>query len=133
MESKIAHLTFIQDIIKRMGSNSFLLKGWSITVIAALFALASQGANNILVIIAYLPALMFWGLDSFFLHQEKLFRKLYEKVAENEVLNDTFTLDTSPYQQEVDIYSKVLFSKTLLSFHGVIALIITLVMISLFS
>lgn len=132
MEVKIAHLTFIQGVINRMGTNSFLLKGWSVTVIAALFALASQGANNMFVIIAYLPALMFWGLDAFFLHQEKLYRKLYEKVAEDIVSSDKFTLNVSSYASETDSYLKVLFSKTLVSFHGIIIFVVILVMIGLF-
>jgi hypothetical protein len=41
MDAQIAHLQMIQAVITRMGSNSFLLKGWSVTLVAALFALAA--------------------------------------------------------------------------------------------
>ena len=92
MEQKIAHLTFIQGVITRMGQNSFLLKGWSVTIVAALFALAAQGANKQYVLVAYFPVVMFWLLDAFFLYQEKLFRKLYEKVGADEINSDDFTL-----------------------------------------
>lgn len=119
METKIAHLTFIQGVINRMGQNSFLLKGWSVTVVAALFALSSKGADDKFVLIAYFPAFMFWFLDAFFLHQEKLFRKLYEEVAAERIKSNEFTLNTQPIRSKVDSYYKVMFSKTLLPFYGV--------------
>lgn len=128
IEQKIAHLTFIQGVINRMGQNSFLLKGWSITIIAALFALAAQGANKDFVLIAYFPAFMFWILDGFFLHQERLFRKLYEKVADNEIQSDTYTLNTSLVVEDVDGFLSVLLSKTLLLFHGCIIITVLFVM-----
>ena len=79
--SKIAHLGFIQGAINRMSSNSFLLKGWTITIIAALFALAAKDTKVEFIYIAYLPTFVFWMLDAYFLHYERLFRKLYNKIA----------------------------------------------------
>ena len=35
MESKIAHLEMVQAVITRMAGNSFLIKGWSVTLVAA--------------------------------------------------------------------------------------------------
>jgi len=32
--SKIAHLGFIQATITRMGTNSFMIKGWAVTLVA---------------------------------------------------------------------------------------------------
>ena len=45
MENKRKHLEFIQSVIARMNSNSFLIKGWSITLVSALFALAAKDSN----------------------------------------------------------------------------------------
>lgn len=42
MENKQKHLEFIQMAINRMASNLFLLKGWTVALIAALFALAAK-------------------------------------------------------------------------------------------
>ena len=36
MEDKLKYLEMIQEIIKRMASNSFLLKGWSVTFASAI-------------------------------------------------------------------------------------------------
>jgi hypothetical protein len=44
-EKKLKHLEFIQGVISRMASNLFLLKGWTITLIAALFALAAKDSK----------------------------------------------------------------------------------------
>lgn len=41
-EDLLKHLEFIQYIINRMAKNSFLLKGWTVTIVAAFFALAAQ-------------------------------------------------------------------------------------------
>ncbi len=70
MEKTIAHLGFIQGIITRMGTNSFLLKGWSVTLVAAMFALAVKDADKSFMLIAYFPVFVFWALDASFLHQE---------------------------------------------------------------
>jgi hypothetical protein len=128
MDKTIAHLGFIQGIITRMGGNSFLLKGWSITLVAALFALSAKDANTNFALIAYFPVLVFWFLDAFFLHQEKLFRKLYEEVAAGNIPSDLFTLNTSVVRDRVPSIIKVFFSKTLLPFHGVIVVIVTFAM-----
>lgn len=78
---KEAHLQMIQDVITRMANNSFLLKGWAVTLVAGLFALgaASQGASW-LGFVALGPPLAFWFLDAYYLQQERLFRKVYDKV-----------------------------------------------------
>lgn len=133
IEQKIAHLTFIQGVINRMGQSSFLLKGWSVTIVAALFALAAKDSNKMFALVAYFPAFMFWLLDAFFLHQEKLYRKLYDKVAEDSVISDKYTLNTEPVEPEVDSYIEVVFSKTLLPFHGCIIVVLLIAMFGILS
>ena len=54
MEKKIQHLQMIQGIINRMASNSFMLKGWAVTLIAGIFALASKDSDRSYFIIAYM-------------------------------------------------------------------------------
>lgn len=125
-EKIIKHMEFVQAVIARMASNSFLLKGWSITIVAALFALAGVSDKPILVIIALLPALSFWGLDTYYLWQERLFRKLYnglqrsfeEEVDEKEKVK-LFSLSTEKYKGKVSWF-EVLLSPTIFAFHGVI-------------
>lgn len=53
-ENKIKHLEFIQNVITRMNSNSFMIKGWCVTLVAALFALGAKDSNVNFAIIAYI-------------------------------------------------------------------------------
>ena len=131
MDKKIAHLGFIQAIITRMGANSFLLKGWSITLVAAIFALSAKDADHRFVLLAYFPVIVFWGLDGYFLHQEKLFRKLYEEVANSNIASDLFTLNTTPVKGMVSSLPAVIFSKTLFVFHGAIVAVVLFAMLGI--
>ena len=80
----IEHLKVIQDVIQRMAGNSFLLKGWTVTLITGLFALGfKEGQKNAaprFVLLALLPIGAFALLDMYYLWQERLFRTLYEHV-----------------------------------------------------
>jgi hypothetical protein len=53
-EKKIKHLEFLQNVITRMNSNSFLIKGWTVTIVSALFALASKDANINYILVSYI-------------------------------------------------------------------------------
>ncbi len=129
MEKKIKHLEFIQSIINRMARNSFFLKGWSVTLVAAIFALSTKDGSTALIPIAYLPAIIFWFLDAYFLRQERLYRNLYNHVRQlNESAVD-FSLDASTYSTPRDSYFTVMFSITLRLFHG--GLIVAIAIINL--
>lgn len=87
-EKKIKHLEFIQNVITRMNSNSFMIKGWAVTLVAALFALSDKTPNteHNLYLITFIPVPVFWLLDGFFIATERKFRDLYKivsKTAEN--------------------------------------------------
>lgn len=114
---KIAHLGFIQGVINRMGNNSFLLKGWGVALVAAIFALAAKDANPGFIVVAFYPVLLFWVLDAFFLHQEKLYRNLYDKVRTGAVPAD-FSLNAAEHRGDVMSVTAVFFSKTLVPFYG---------------
>jgi hypothetical protein len=126
LDAKIAHLGFIQGVIGRMASNSFLLKGWSLTLVAALFALSAKDADRRFVFLAYFPVVFFWFLDAYFLHQEKLFRKLYEEVAANRIASEDFSLDTSPAIRAAPGLIRVAVSRTLLAFHMPMLIVVLL-------
>lgn len=63
VEEKLKHLEFIQNTITRMASNSFMLKGWRITIIAALIALSIKESDFRLYLAAVIPTIMFWILS----------------------------------------------------------------------
>jgi hypothetical protein len=81
MEAKLQHLQFIQSAIARMATNSFLFKGWAITIAAALSAFAAADTKAGLIAIALVSTVMFWGLDGYYLWLERGFVKLHLNVA----------------------------------------------------
>ncbi len=128
-ETKIAHLQMIQAVITRMAGNSLMVKVWTVTLVAALFALAAADTNGFFVYVAYLPAVMFWALDAYFLRQERLFRKLYDQVREIEHGTVDFSMNTHPFN--VGTTWSVAWSRTLCLFHGTITttiIVVTLVL-----
>ncbi len=115
----------IQSIIKRMANNSFLIKGWTITLVVATLLL--KGIED-LIFIAIIPLLVFWVLDSYFLKQERMYRELYTWVTENRLKSDEFILnmDASRFESNVHSVFRTMRSKTLGVFY---VMIFTLVII----
>jgi hypothetical protein len=121
MENKQKHLEFIQAAVSRMASNLFLLKGWTVTLIAALFALAAKDSKPVYFLIAYIPPFMFWVLDGYFLSQERKFRSLYDHVRKLQEAAIDFSMDTAPFASiSRNTWLGAMFSKTLLIYYGVL-------------
>lgn len=64
---KIKHLEFVQNTISRLAGNSFLLKGWAVTLVSGIFTLSSKESNPLFFIVAYIPIIVFWCLDANYL------------------------------------------------------------------
>ncbi len=94
-DNKIKHLEMVQDVIKRMASNSFILKGWAVTLVAGIMALAEKDTDKKYFLVAYIPIIIFWLLDSYYLLQERLYRKLYKKVCSTEEKDIDFSLSAT--------------------------------------
>ena len=125
MEKKLKHLEMLQAVISRMAQNSFLLKGWNVVLVSAILVLGSSESKLQTVYLAYLPTVMFWLLDGYFLRQERLFRKLYDKVRAKGEEDIDFSMNTMPIDKEVASWLRVTVSRTLLLFHGAIILTVT--------
>lgn len=102
---RIKHLEFIQATITRMGTNSFLVKGWALTLAAGLLALSASRLSWHLAAVGVLPLLCFWYLDCFFLRQERAFRRLYDdarrpgSTVEPLSMNVASYLGTMPWRE----------------------------------
>ena len=115
-ENKRKHLEFVQGVIARMANTSFLLKGWSITVLAGLFALSTTEAKVSALVLAIVLAIIFWLLDSFFLWQERMYRLLYNEVRLKHEEQVDFSMDASHFSSVCKWY-KTPFSITLWPFY----------------
>ena len=133
MSKTQAHLEMIQGVVNRLSHNSFLLKGWSVVLISALFALTASSTKTSFIYLAYFPLIAFWVLDGYFLWQERLFRALYDRVRQMNEEEVDFSMDTSVVRGQVKTGLEVFFSMTLLLFHGtVLVSIVTVMLITLF-
>lgn len=128
MTNKIQHLNMIQGVINRMAANSFALKGWAVTLVAGIFALAGKDSDKMYFLVAYIPVIVFWWLDSYYLLQERLYRSLYEKVRKIADDNDVdFSLKASPleFDSKTNCFCNCLFSKTEIGFYIPLAVVCT--------
>lgn len=121
-------IDIIQGIINRLAHDSFLVKGWAITLIVV--TLLIQGSEE-KVVVAFVPLVAFWILDSYYLQQERLYRELYKWVISNR-LNTTehlFDMNAARFKDRVHSLPQVMFSITLLTFYGSIALLLLLLIL----
>jgi hypothetical protein len=120
------HLELIQAVISRLAGNSFLIRGWAVTLVSALFALGAKDADRRFVIVAYFPCLMFWWLDAYFLSQERKFRSLYDSKRKHPT--GDFSIDVTGENVPRTSWAAAFVSKTIFPFYGVILVLISLVM-----
>ncbi len=104
-DNQVKHLEMIQGVVTRLASNSFAYKGWAIVLVAGIFALSAKQADYRYLLVAILPTLAFWGLDAYYLRQEWLFRKLYDRVRTSSSADwqsDPFSMNTAAVADILD-------------------------------
>lgn len=127
-EKKLKHLEFLQNVTTRMNSNSFMIKGWAITLVSALFALAAKDANIRYVLITYVVLPAFWVLDGFFIATERQYRDLYDEIRSRTEAEIDFDMDASRFRKGSRTWLAGIFSKTAIPFYGIAILVTLLVM-----
>ena len=132
MEAKIKHLEFIQETIKRMAGNSFLLRGWSITLVIAIFTLASQTFNPPYFWIALFVTIVFWLLDSYYLFQEKRFRCLYDEVRVKDSSSIDFSMVLPGKHCEKCSWFLAAKSPIFIAFYGLISLVLIVMLFGIY-
>ena len=98
-------------------------------LVSAFFALAAAQTKVLFVYLAYFPAIAFWVLDGYFLHQERLFRALYDLVRSLEEMEIDFSMDTRDVAGKVRSWGATALSLILLIFHGTVIGSILIVML----
>ncbi len=131
-ERVIKHLEFIQGVVNRLGSNAFLLKGWSMTVLVAgsLLMVLIRPDQPLLVLTLLVPIIGFWLLDAYFLWQERLFRAEYNRVREQDETD--FTMNPDQHKDKPKhSWSATFFSVTLVIFYVIEILFVSVLVGSL--
>lgn len=109
-DARAKHLEFILATITRMNTNSFLLKGWALTLVSATLALAARALDSRYAIAACVAVPVFWGLDAFYLHQERKYRALYDAVRAG--LVGDFDMNAAQYCRGWRAFWSCVFSRT---------------------
>lgn len=129
-------IDLIQSCITRMAQNSFLIKGWFISLYAVILALLPEKVNMVLVYAALVAVnLIFWYLDGFFLRTEKVYRKIYDWVLETRPQNNRELLyQLNPFGfkgkiKETEPVWQVMWSKTLRWFYLIPLLFVLIVLL----
>jgi hypothetical protein len=114
-------ITLVEDIIKRMASNSFQIKAWTVTLVVGSLVLKNGRTESL---VAFIPLIAFWYLDGYFLRTERLYRKLYAWLVANRrtTENRFFDMDVSHFHNDVGSTLRVMFSQTLLVFYGMVTI-----------
>lgn len=125
MEKKMKHLEMIENVIERMGKNSFQLKGWSVTLVALAGALSAQGSDKRFFLISFIPLIAFWFLDAFYLQMERKYKILYQEVCKKREAEIDFNMNTNSIVCDGNNamrirFCKCLFSKTEAPFYLII-------------
>ena len=126
-------IDLIQNCITRMAQNSFLLKGWAISLVVVVLALTEKIADPLyLCLVLFLPLISFWYLDAFFLQIEKMYRELYKWVLDKRNKDDydhLYDLDPHRFKSKVDSRWKIMWSVTLRCFYMIPLLVIVTIFI----
>jgi len=125
-DAELKHLEFIQGVIARLANNSFLLKGWSVTLVAAILALTANSPSILTFLIAVFPALVFWGLDAFYLGEERHFRNMHTDARAGRIE----VLSMNPYayeQREEGWWWRSVRSRSVLPFHVAVVSVVLVV------
>lgn len=122
IDAKLKHLEFIQSVIARMSTSSFLFKGWAITIAAGLSAFAATSTPDVLrvaLVSAIASCFLFWGLDAYYLWIECRYRVLYERIAGMPPDEVDFSMQTDK-SRGVGVWFKTCCRLHLLVFYGAI-------------
>lgn len=127
-------IDLIQSCIKRMAQNSFVVKGWLITLVTVILALLPENVNTRgICIIVLLATICFWYLDAFFLRLERLYRWKYEWVIAKRLKTMDYCYDLDPMNENMWLPQKdgkskkapcvvrVMLTKSLTLLYGIIA------------
>ncbi|MCW6007838.1 hypothetical protein K1W54_25325 [Micromonospora sp. CPCC 205371] len=113
------HLEFVQAVIARLSQSSTVAKGWTLTIAGAAFGFSSIGERWYLTLLGLAVILPFSVLDMYYLHEERLFRRLYKAICDGTV--PSFSMDKDEFQGAVDSRARIYFSWSVIGFYAPLA------------
>ena len=96
--NKVKHLEMIENLIERMAKNCFQLKAWTMALVALIGGLAAKDSERKFIIIAFIPIIVFWLLDTYYLRIERQYRMLYKTITAKDDDKIDFSMELSQIQ-----------------------------------
>lgn len=98
-------LDLIESVISRMANNSFMLKGWTVTLVVGVIALYNvvNFPNWLLYILLGFVVVFLGMLDAFYLLMERKYTALYSDVRKRRMAadyTDLYSLNAEEYNKE---------------------------------
>ena len=95
-------------------------------LVVALLALSATEGRIDAAVTALLPVFVFWwGLDGYFLWQERLYRALYDHARCSDDTEIDFSMDVATFRTgRARTWLGATFSRTLFIFHGMLAVVV---------
>jgi hypothetical protein len=106
-----------------MAGNSFIAKGWGVTLNTAILAFSIKSSEPFLALIALLPLALFWLLDAYYLALERKFRDLYIAAVPLYVANQHASFSMSPGSIKPWFLISLLFRPAVVLVHAPMALL----------
>ena len=95
---RIENLRMIQAVIERMSNHDFVVRGWTISLVTGLAAIAFAQATARVLMVGILPILGFWILGAYYLSIERAFKALFNDVSKGESCGEQIKMDTRSYR-----------------------------------
>lgn len=133
--NRVKHMEMIQAVVARLAGNSFLIKGWAITLTGAFLGFAVNKDDSGLAAAAFVAILVFWALDTYYLRSERLFRALYDRVRSNADAVEPFFMGatSSPFvggvSADIASWRSTVLRLTLSGFYGLLIVATVLVLV----
>jgi hypothetical protein len=122
-----SHLTIMQSVIQRMAANSTSAKTWCITLVSAILVIVADKQRPQYIWLSLVPAILFLGLDAYYLALERGFRGSYnafiKKLHSSSLeVDDLFVVE--PKGNLAKHFRLALRSLSIWPFYGMILLVI---------
>jgi hypothetical protein len=114
------HLDFIQAAIARMFSSSSASKSWGFTMAMVAFGFSTTRATPFVAVLGLIAVCFFGLLDSYYLREERLFRKLYDDARKGAV--EVYSMNRNTYLPQCPRRTVIL-SWSIIGFYGPLALV----------
>lgn len=109
------HLDFIQAVVARLSSSSSAIKGWGLTVVTATFGFAAAKTVPAVAVLGIVVLGFFAWLDSYYLWEERKFRRLYDDARRGRV--EVYSMNKDAYAASCPQLA-VIKSRAIVGFYG---------------